>query len=169
LSGHVYLIGFMGAGKTTVGRIAAERLGRPFVDLDALIEQEEGRSVRRVFEDDGEEAFRRMERRALESIAMDDTPSVVGCGGGIVLDPGNRERMRETGTVVYLSTTAEAVRRRVRTGGARPLMPEGTQEIERLLHSRLPAYEAAAHIAIETSERSLDAVTEAVVEAVRKT
>lgn len=141
----LYLIGPPGSGKSTVGRIVAERLGVPFVDLDAEIEREEGRPVARIFAEDGEERFRQLEAEKLAEVAAAD-PAVVACGGGIVLEPANRVTLRATGTVVYLHAPLEVLRGRVRPAEDRPLIRrEG--DLERLLAEREALYrEFAAHV-----------------------
>ena len=134
----VYLVGMPGAGKSTVGRELAGRLGVPFVDLDDEIERETGTTVARIFREEGEAAFRTLEAAALMKASMDD-PSVVACGGGIVLEPANRITLRNTGTVVYLDVPVEDLRRRVPPDADRPLIRrEG--DLERLLESRGPLY-----------------------------
>ena len=103
---HLFLTGFMGAGKTTVGRAVAARLGRPFLDLDAEIEARNGASVGDLFSQRGEEGFRQAEHEALAS--LDGTPdAVVATGGGSVLRDDNRVLLRRLGTVVYLAVTPE--------------------------------------------------------------
>jgi shikimate kinase len=141
----IFLVGMPGAGKSVVGRELAGRLGVPFVDLDAEIERVAGRTVPQIFADDGEESFRALEAQALVNAGTDD-PSVVACGGGVVLEPANRITLRATGTVVFLDVPLETLRARVRPGDDRPLIrDEGA--LERLLDQREPLYrEFAAHV-----------------------
>jgi shikimate kinase len=141
----VYLVGMPGAGKSVVGRELAGRLGVPFVDLDGEIEREAGASVAEIFEREGEPSFRALEAAALVKASMDD-PSVVACGGGIVLEPANRITLRNTGVAVYLDVPIDELRRRVRPADDRPLIrQEG--DLERLLEARGPLYrEFAAHV-----------------------
>ena len=142
----VYLVGMPGAGKSTVGKELAGRLGVPFVDLDQEIEREAGAAVADIFRDEGEASFRALEAAALVKASMED-PSVVSCGGGVVLEPANR------------------LRRRVRPASDRPLIrQEG--DLERLLASRGPLYrEFAAHVVDGSGEPG--AVAAAIVEELR--
>lgn len=141
----VYLVGMPGAGKTVVGRELAGRLGVPFVDLDAEIEREQGRAITDIFAAEGEVGFRALEAASLVKAGSHD-PSVVSCGGGVVLEPANRITLRNTGSVVYLDVGLDHLRERVRPAEDRPLIrAEG--DLERLLAERGPLYrEFAAHV-----------------------
>ena len=141
----VYLVGMPGVGKTVVGRELAGRLGVSFVDLDAVIEREQGQPIAEIFAAEGEAAFRAMEAAALVKAGAND-PSVVSCGGGVVLEPANRIALRNTGTVVYLDVPIEQLRVRVRPAEDRPLIRE-EGDLERLLEQRGPLYrEFAGHV-----------------------
>jgi shikimate kinase len=141
----VYLVGMPGSGKSTVGPVLAERLGVPFIELDAEIERADGRSVREIFEQDGEERFRELEAAALLECAARD-PSVVSCGGGVVLEPANRVTLRATGVVVFLSVPIDVLTTRVAPAEDRPLIRH-PGDLERLLALRDPLYrEFAAHV-----------------------
>ena len=141
----ISLIGMPGSGKSTVGPELARRLSVPFVELDEQIERAEGVSVREIFERDGEARFRELEAAALVDAGSND-PSVISCGGGVVLEPANRVTLRATGEVVFLSVPLEALRARVRPGVERPLIrSEG--DLEKLFLDREPLYrEFAAHV-----------------------
>ncbi|MDH4112518.1 MAG: shikimate kinase [Actinomycetota bacterium] len=160
----VYLVGMPGAGKTVVGRELAGRLGVPFVDIDAEIEREQERSITQIFEEEGEAAFRALEAGALVKAGTHD-PSVVSCGGGVVLEPANRITLRNTGTVVYLDVQLAELRDRVRPADDRPLIREDG-DLERLLAERGPLYrEFAAHV-VDGSGTPGD-VAEAIIEELR--
>jgi shikimate kinase len=141
----VYLVGMPGSGKSSVGPELARRLGVPFVELDAEIERAAGAPVREIFEREGEARFRELEAAALVETARRD-PSVVSCGGGVVLEPANRVTLRATGEVVFLSVPLEALRSRVRPAADRPLIRE-EGDLERLFEQREALYrEFAAHV-----------------------
>jgi shikimate kinase len=141
----VYLVGMPGSGKSTVGRELAGRYGVPFVDLDAEIERAEGMGVAAIFAERGEAAFRALEAQELVKASTED-PSVVACGGGVVLEPANRIALRNTGICVYLDVPLARLQERVRPAADRPLIRE-PGDLERLLVEREPLYrEFAAHV-----------------------
>jgi shikimate kinase len=150
----VYLVGMPGSGKSTVGPELARRLGVPFVELDEQIERAAGLSVREIFERDGEAGFRELEAAALVDAGSND-PSVISCGGGVVLEPANRVTLRATGEVVFLSVPLEALRARVRPGVERPLIrSEG--DLEKLFLDREPLYREFAAPVVEASGAAED-------------
>lgn len=141
----VALVGFMGCGKSTVGALLAARLGRRFLDLDALIEQRAGKPIRRIFEDEGEEAFRELESRALREIGGGAPTEglVLAAGGGAPLDPENRRWFRERARTFYLQISFETFLARTASDPGRPLLRRTAEELRRLYDSRLPAYREA--------------------------
>jgi shikimate kinase len=151
---NIYLTGFMGTGKSEVGRLLAAAKRWTFVDLDERIEEEEGASIPEIFRDKGEAYFRTRERSALAAVAA-ATDTVVSCGGGIVIDPANRRLMKDTGSVICLSARAEVILERTRTFCHRPLLnvPDPRAKIEALLKERQPFY-AQADSTIDTSDLS---------------
>jgi len=162
---HVILAGFMGTGKTAVGRRLARRLGRGFVDTDGLIEATAGRSVAEIFRDEGEEYFRRLEREAVaKAVTMPD--AVVAVGGGALGDPQNRRQLLAAGPVVCLRATPEAILERVGDAKSRPLLAslspaERLAEIRALIAAREVAYQSASHD-VDTTDLSLDEVVDRV-------
>jgi shikimate kinase len=160
-SGHLFLVGFMGAGKSSVGLVVAERLGRSLIDLDDLIEQQDGRKISEIFAENGEESFREMESRALVSLAT-VPPSVVACGGGIVLRAENRTRLKEMGLVVYLEVTAGEALARIGDGGTRPLLsgPSGALAATSILAARESLYRSVADAVVDTTGRTIAQVAE---------
>lgn len=142
------LIGPSGAGKSEMGRRLAEALGRPLVDTDALVEKKHGRSVRQIFAEEGEFGFRAKESEAVaEATAVEG--AVIACGGGVVLDPENVERLRSAGEIVYLKATPEVAAGRVGDASDRPLL-EGTElgeQLAKLIEQRHGLYvKAADHV-----------------------
>jgi shikimate kinase len=161
----VWLVGMMGAGKSTVGPALARRLGVRFVDTDAEIEREAGLAVSEIFARDGEDAFRAREREAIEALA--GRPAVVALGGGAIARAGMPERLAATGTVVYLRAEPATLARRLGDARERPLLadldPEGRrQRVEQLLATREAAYRSAA-LTVDTDERSAQEVVEAIL------
>ncbi len=148
----IWLVGMMGAGKSAVGALLAERLGRGFVDTDALIERTAGIRIAELFRREGEAAFRKREREAIEKVA--GGALVVALGGGAIAQPGVRERIAESGTVVYLRARPETLLGRVGEALDRPLLQGLSREdrlrrIAELLAERRPNYEQAS-IVVDT-------------------
>ncbi len=109
---NIALIGFMGTGKTAVGRVLAKKLGRKFLELDSLIEQKAGKSIPEIFQQDGEIAFRELEIEVTKKVAGQQN-AVIACGGGVVLNQINIDRLRAEGRVVYLTASPRAILKRV--------------------------------------------------------
>lgn len=136
---HLYLTGFMGSGKTSVGEALSLRLQWRFIDLDEGIQQRTGMTVSEIFERLGEVEFRRLESEALEAISEDE-PTVVATGGGTVVDPGNRRVMQSRGLVVWLNAPLDLILKRVgKQESTRPLLGE-REEMERLFADRVDLY-----------------------------
>ncbi len=156
MAGHVILIGLPGAGKTTVGRQLARRLQVPFVDSDAVIEERLGCSIREFFEREGEEPFRDVEEAVLDELTRGE-PCVLSTGGGSVLRPANRQRLRARGRVFYLRSTPEELMRRLRHDRTRPLLQvaDPLQRLRELHAVRDPLYRETAHYVIETGRPSV--------------
>jgi len=171
---HVWLIGMMGVGKTTVGSLAADTLALPFVDLDDRIVERYGRTISELFAD-SEEAFRSHERRMVAEVAAGPT-SVVATGGGVVLDDANVDTMRNTGTVVLLEASTSVLETRVSTGDqaprplldrADPIEGEGHEAaIAAIEAARSERYQSAAHLALPTDGRDPAEVAREVVQCV---
>jgi shikimate kinase len=136
-----FLVGFMGVGKTSVGREVAARLGLPFYDLDQLIEERAGQKVAEIFARSGEGAFRSLETEVLRDIVQSE-PGVVATGGGTFARPENRVLIREAGVSVWLDAPTELVLERGASGEHRPLWG-GPEKARALLEQRLPAYRQA--------------------------
>lgn len=137
---RIYLVGFMGAGKTTVGRSLASRLGWPFLDLDSEVEERAGMTIPTIFEREGEQAFRQLERDALV-VTLDHPRVVVATGGGTVTSETNAELIRSAGLSLWLNPPFASIARRIGSLGKtdRPLFRSESQAFE-LYRQRLPAY-----------------------------
>ena len=163
---QVILTGFMATGKTEVGRRLARRLGRPFVDVDGLVEAAAGKSVSAIFADEGEARFRELERAAVDE-ACRVPDAVVATGGGTLLDAENRRRLAAAGPIVCLAATPHDILRRVGDPSSRPLLANGDASgdrlarITKLLAERAPIYALATH-AVDTSGLGVDEVVERV-------
>ena len=160
---HVFLTGFMGAGKSSVGRAVAQRLGMPFVDLDTEIERREGESVSNIFRTRGEPGFRDAEHAALAELAH-SPDSVIATGGGVVLREDNQSLLKELGTVVYLAVTPEEAMARLGDAGDRPLLVGGGLAAARsILSARLLLYTATADHVVDTGGLAVEEVADAVI------
>lgn len=159
----IALEGFMGSGKTTVGRILSDALGCPFIDLDEVIVRKDGRSIQEIFEADGEAGFRRLENKALEGTISKygESTAVLALGGGTVTLPGAVKLLQEKTLCIYLKASLETLQARLegQTAG-RPLAGDGMAE---RLEQREPLYEAAAHITIETDGLSPDQIADEII------
>jgi shikimate kinase len=156
----VVLVGMMGAGKSSAGRRVAARLVWPFSDSDAVVEARYGRTVGEIWRTDGEEAFRAMETDALHDALVDPTPSVIAAAGGVVLDPRNREAMREADAVViWLRADPATLAGRVRHGDHRPLLDDDAAgTLQRMVDERRELYTEVADAVIDVDDLSLDEV-----------
>jgi shikimate kinase len=155
----------MGSGKTTVGRIVAERLGRPFLDSDEVIEARTGCTVREIFAVDGEAAFRRLESDVLAEALAGPEPAVIAAAGGTVLEAENRRAMHErAGLVVWLRADPAALAARVANGGHRPLLDEDPEGVlARLGAQREPLYREVADSVVDTADLRPNDVAERVL------
>jgi len=148
----VFLIGMMGAGKTTVGRMLANALGYQFVDADRELEARSGALVATIFSIEGEDGFRRREASLLDELTQ--RPRIVlATGGGAVLDADTRARLKQRGLVLYLRASAEEIHRRTRNDRSRPLLQtaDPLARIEELLTQREPLYEETAHVTFQSA------------------
>lgn len=159
---NIYLVGFMCTGKTSVARLLARRLKRPFVDMDALIELREGKSIAEIFKTKGEPYFRQLEKGLVAELA-EKTGQVVSCGGGTFAREENIERMKKSGIVVCLVSSPEKILKRAGRAGSRPLLdvPDPLRRIADLLAARQPFY-VQAHYIIDADDLTIAQTADAV-------
>lgn len=167
LSRPVFLVGFMGAGKTSVARKLARMAGVASVDMDTYIERCEHKRVKDIFAEVGEEGFRAIETQTLYELGMKKDPMVVSCGGGVVLRPENRKALSELGLVVYLSVTAVEAASRISDVSSRPLFGD-LQNAQRVINERLPLYEEVADITIDTVGRGSSSIAHEVFDILKE-
>ena len=162
----VALIGFMGTGKTVVGKVLAEKLGREFIELDNMIESKAGKNISDIFKKDGEIAFRELEIETIKTIAGRKNV-IVACGGGLVLNKINIDRLKKECIIVYLTASFGTILKRTSDdAGKRPLLavPDRGHQIKELLKFRRPYYRNSADIIINTSKMSIDTVVRRILE-----
>jgi len=155
---NIYLVGFMGTGKTVVGRCLAEKLKLQFIDLDGIIEAKEKREIKEIFASDGEAYFRLKEKEAVEEVSRKKN-IVLAAGGGAIVDPENLKKLKESGAIICLSCSPEVIFKRVSSKGKRPLLnvSDPEKEIKELLKKRAGFY-AQADFNIDTSSKSIEEV-----------
>lgn len=157
---NIFLVGLMGAGKTSVGRMLAKRMNKDFYDADAEIERTTGVKIPVIFDIEGESGFRAREEKVIEKLtALHDI--VLATGGGAVLSPANRERLRKHGHVIYLRAAPEDLWRRTRRDRNRPLLQTANPlaKLKELHAQRDPFYSEVADLVVDTGAQSLGALT----------
>ena len=160
---HVVLIGLPGAGKTTVGRIVAERLQAGFVDIDTILIRKEGKPIAMIFAEKGEPAFREMERKEVQT-ALGNQPAVIAPGGGWAAQPGALDTAKPHGYFVYLKARAEVAAGRAEVSGTRPVLmgDDPVARMRELFTARDPLY-AKADATVQTEAKPADKVADEVV------
>jgi shikimate kinase len=161
----IFLVGPMGAGKTTIGRRVAESLGLDFLDTDEEVERRTGTTISIIFEIEGEAGFRKREHQALSDLTARQGV-VLATGGGAVMLPENRELLRSRGTVVYLRTSVAEQLRRTRSSTHRPLLQgdDPEQRLRELALAREPLYESVADLVVESPGRKVGATVKDVLD-----
>ena len=169
-TGNIFLIGLMGAGKSTIGRQLARELGKQFRDSDGEIEKRTGVSIDMIFDIEGEQGFRRRETRMLEEL-VEERGIVLATGGGAVLAPENRQLLRDNGMIIYLKAPAEHLADRVRLDRRRPLLQsvDKLAKIHELMIQRDPVYQQLADVVVETNDRSVPRVVREISNRIKET
>ena len=165
-SDNVMLIGFMGVGKTEVGRLCAREMGCEFCDTDSMVEDQAGRSIAEIFADSGEAEFRRLENHAITR-ACSRRRAVIATGGGAPLDPANRASLSAAGTIVELTASARTIARRIGDPSSRPLLADAADPVARiksLMRKRRAAYSAIADFSVDVKAREPIEVVREVVD-----
>lgn len=163
---HIVLIGFMGSGKTSVGKRLGKRLQLPFVDTDEMIEEKMGMTVSDIFEKFGETYFRQLETETIKELLGDSRRCVISVGGGLPVQPQNRQYLKEIGDVIFLTATADVLTERLRADDTRPKLKGGDlrEKITSLMEQREAAYQEAATMVIDTSRQTFGKIIEKIVE-----
>lgn len=161
---NIVLIGFMGAGKSTVGTSLAKELNFHFIDTDALIEQRMGKRIKDIFVEEGEAVFRKIESQVVGEVSAREDHVIAG-GGGVVLDPVNVQLLKKNGIIVYLKADPQVIIERTRQTNIRPLLkvPAPEAEVRRLLSLREKIYQEVADVIVDTSNVSISQVVKEVM------
>ncbi len=164
------LVGPMGAGKTTIGRILAQELNLPFKDIDHIVVENSGADIPWIFDVEGEEGFRKREQQAL-SQAIESEPSVIATGGGIVTIEQNRKLLKKAGLVIFLFASVEQQFLRTAKDSNRPLLQQDNPKavLTKLMQVREPLYREVADFVIETDRHKLNALVNTIIERWSKT
>jgi len=166
MKSNIALIGFMGTGKTTVGQVLATRLHRKLIEVDAIIAKMAGKPIPDIFRDNGEIYFRELETKAIKKAAAREK-QVIACGGGVVLNTINIDRLRETGVVINLTASLEIILKRiVKDGENRPLISVNwpPERIKELMKFRRPFYDRAADFVVNTSKLNVETVADKIID-----
>lgn len=167
---NIFLIGFMGAGKSTIAKALQRELGFPLVEMDERIVQEQGMSINDIFAQYGESRFRDLESQLVVDLGEQE-PSIISCGGGVVVRPQNTQNMKKSGKIVFLTATPETIYERVKNSTDRPIL-NGHMNVEyiaELMEKRRALYEEAADITIQTDGKTREQICEEIIGKLRNT
>ncbi len=163
---HIFLIGFMGTGKSTVGKLLGKILSRPVLEMDEEIVRREGMDIPEIFRVHGEEYFRERETSLLREL-QGQKPLIVSCGGGVPLREENVREMKKAGTIIWLTAKPETILRRVRNDENRPLLKgkKNRKEIQKLMDARRERYDAAGDILVSTDYKRVIEICQDILDA----
>lgn len=166
---NIYLIGFMGCGKTSVSIAMNRKYGKTVVEADDRIIEKEGRTINQIFAESGEEYFRDLETGVLLELA-NETDVIVSCGGGMILRPQNVQLMKENGVIVLLDATPETILDRLKDDDSRPNLRgrKTVAGIQELKNKRALAYAGAADLKVDTDGKTVDEVAEEIYESINR-
>jgi len=161
---NIYFVGFMGVGKSLIGRLLSGRLNKEFIEMDEAIEKSAGRSITDIFAQNGEPHFRSLEKEFLKKLAL-QRDLVVSCGGGLICNDENLSLLKDTGWVICLKASAQTIYQRTKNQEHRPLLNVDSplSEIDRLLKQREPYY-SQAHYVIDTDQNNPDSIVEEILD-----
>ncbi len=166
MKSNIVLIGFMGSGKTAVGQVLAKRLNWQLIEVDSIIEQRTDKSITDIFRYNGEIYFRELEIEVIKEVAEGEK-QVIACGGGVILNTINIDRLRETGIIINLVASPETILKRTSNNkGSRPLLnvEQPVEHIKELMKFRKPFYDKAADLTINTSKLNIDTVVYKIID-----
>lgn len=159
---HIILIGFMGSGKSTIGKELARMGQRTFLDTDEYIEEKEGKKISEIFAQNGEDYFRTLETRLLQKLGLQNTPCeyVIATGGGLPINQANQEILKSLGVIVYLKAASDIIYERLERDKKRPLLQQGNkiERIQTLLTQREPIYQKLCDICIMTGHKEIETI-----------
>ena len=167
---NIILIGFMGCGKSTIGRHLGGLLGYPLVDIDDMIEAKAGMAIMKIFADRGEDYFRQLEAAVLQELSAPSAPRrIISTGGGVVTRKANRRLVKQLGYVVWLQTPVEEILRRTSRNHDRPLLKteDPEEKIRKLLAEREPLYKECADLSLDTSDLDAKEISCGILESAR--
>ena len=166
---NIVLIGFMGCGKTTLGKKLSIKLKYTFIDTDRYIERKEGTAIAKIFEEKGEAYFRELEKNTVELLSK-EYGNIIATGGGIIKSKENIYTLKQTGIIVYLKATPEHIFRNIANDDTRPLLQGGDklEKIRRLMEERREMYEKYADVTVNVSPGSVNQITERIVRELEK-
>ena len=166
---NIFLIGFMGAGKSTIAKVLQRELGMELVEMDERIVKEQGMSINDIFAQKGEDGFRDIESQLVIDIGK-NKKSIVSCGGGVVVRPQNVENMKKSGKIVFLTATPETILERVKNGKDRPLLNGhmNVEYISELMEKRRQMYEDAADVKVSTDGKTVGEICTEIIWAVTR-